>query len=195
MSKGKMSSNIRRIRLEKNMTLKDLGEKTDLSISYLSMIERGLTSISLSTLQKISEALGVGQTELSVQDPHSHDGIVRSYQSSFVKLESSNSIFSDLIDNDIFIPRPFDSKLITILQSHNIVPSFLFTHSGEEFIYILEGMLTLLMGKQTYVLSAGDSAHYHSSIPHEWLNRTDRLVKFLAINSDPHADYYGHPDE
>lgn len=39
MSKGKMSSNIRRIRLEKNMTLKDLGEKTDLSISYLSMIE------------------------------------------------------------------------------------------------------------------------------------------------------------
>ncbi|NLK02497.1 MAG: cupin domain-containing protein [Clostridiaceae bacterium] len=194
MTEDKIGSNIRKIRLEKGMTLKELGEKAELSISYLSMLERGLCSLSLATLQNIAEALDVNKSELTIPAPDPENGLVRSYQRPSIKLEGSTLIYNYLVD-DKYTPRKFNPIKVTILPSHSIIPTVPYKHGGEEFIYVLEGTLTLILDKQSYSLSEGDSTHYNSSIPHEWLNYTDRLVVVLAINSYPHADYYGDKTE
>ena len=54
-----LGDQIRSIRKRQEITLKELAEKTGLSIGYISQIERNLTDPSLSTLRKISGALGV----------------------------------------------------------------------------------------------------------------------------------------
>lgn len=49
----KLGEKIKTARLAKKMTLKELAEKTQLSISFLSMVERGLTSAAVVSLKKI----------------------------------------------------------------------------------------------------------------------------------------------
>lgn len=61
-----MNSNIgfsiKKLRKNKKMTLKDVSEKTNLSISFLSQVERSICSVTLESLRKISEALEVSPT-------------------------------------------------------------------------------------------------------------------------------------
>lgn len=44
------------------------------------------------------------------------------------------------------------------------------THAGEEFLYVIEGEVSLTLEGKSFVLHAGDSAHYQSTVPHSWVN-------------------------
>ena len=54
-----LGEQVRNIRKKRGITLKELAEKTGLSIGYISQIERNLTDPSLSTLRKLSAALDI----------------------------------------------------------------------------------------------------------------------------------------
>lgn len=53
---------------------------------------------------------------------------------------------------------------------------------GKNFIYVLEGILTLLHKDREYSLYPGDSAHYLSTDEHNWTNKTNKVVKFLCVS-------------
>ncbi|TGV29593.1 cupin domain-containing protein, partial [Mesorhizobium sp. M00.F.Ca.ET.186.01.1.1] len=63
-----------------------------------------------------------------------------------------------------------------------------FVHKGQEFVYVLEGVLTLLIGEEEHDLHPGDSIHMDSTTPHNWLNRTGEVVRFLCVNSAAEKD-------
>ncbi len=56
---NEIAEKIRNLRKEKNLTLKDLGEKTGLSISFLSQVENSSSSLAITSLKKIADALNV----------------------------------------------------------------------------------------------------------------------------------------
>ncbi|GAE00795.1 DNA-binding protein [Clostridium botulinum B str. Osaka05] len=49
---NEIAEKIRNLRKEKNLTLKDLGEKTGLSISFLSQVENNSSSLAITSLKK-----------------------------------------------------------------------------------------------------------------------------------------------
>ena len=53
------------------------------------------------------------------------------------------------------------------------------THEGEEFIYVLEGQVTVYYGNDTFVLEKGDSIYLDSIVQH--LVTTVSRAKILAI--------------
>lgn len=59
-------------------------------------------------------------------------------------------------------------------------------HSGEEFVYVLEGEATLYYGEETYRLEAGDSVYYDSVVPHFLANESDRPARVLAVLYTPY---------
>ncbi|PMQ01457.1 MAG: XRE family transcriptional regulator [Dictyoglomus sp. NZ13-RE01] len=62
---------IKKLRKERRMTLEELSKKTGLSLSYLSLIERGLKNPSLKALQKIADSFGISPVLLfSSEDFH-----------------------------------------------------------------------------------------------------------------------------
>lgn len=61
---GDLGERIKRHRLEKRMSLRNLGAKTGLAPSFLSDIERGIRRPSLDSLERISEVLGINMSEL-----------------------------------------------------------------------------------------------------------------------------------
>jgi transcriptional regulator with XRE-family HTH domain len=169
------------LRIAKGLTLKELSEKTNLSVSFLSQAENGLTSIAIMSLRKIAEALEKDLT-FFFDTPKSHrDMIVRSHEQEIIRIDESKFIHFNL-GSEITNKR-FDPILVNILPSKSKEEIIPYAHDGEEFIYILEGICTVFINDRTYELYPGDSTHFPSTIPHTWGNLTNKVVKILAINS------------
>lgn len=175
----KLGVKMRELRKQKKITLKEVSEKTGLSISFLSQLENSKTSATLESLKKISEALGVNPSYFfSQKDHHSRSIITRSEENSS-SLKRSKFIYSDLtgnMENPLFLPN-----LIILNPGDNRGNNF--THKGQEFLYVLEGSLTLLLNEEEHILFPNDSIFINATSPHYWLNKTNKPVKFLCISA------------
>lgn len=172
-----LGSNIRKIRTENNLTLNELSQKTDLSISFLSQLERGKSSATLESLKKISLALGTNPSYFfDDADMHQTENVnfeKRELQSERILYENLNKRLS----NPAFSPL-----MITLKPGDN--EGDLFTHKGQEFLYVIEGELTVQIEDEKYVLNKGASIMLDSNIKHYWYNYTQDDVKFLCIAYD-----------
>ena len=67
-------------------------------------------------------------------------------------------------------------------------------HSGEEFVYVLTGVVTLWLEDRQYALYPGDSIQIHSNQPHNWANNTNKVAELLSINypNPLRSDTAGH---
>lgn len=172
---------INELRSSQGMTLKDLSEKVNLSASFISQAERGLTSITINTLKKIAEALGVELNYFFTPPKCHRPMIVRSYEQEVFRIDESKFIYYNLGSD---IPNgQFDPMLITILPGQRPEEVMASEHPGEEFIYVLEGILTIFLENKQYELYPGDSIHMSSTVPHDWVNLTGKLVKILVVSS------------
>lgn len=173
---------INKIRKERKMTLKELSEKTSLSTGYLSQFERGLTSIAIESLQTISKALDVdmdaffSKPKSKIKD---ESPIIRSYDREIGKISTKiiqYYLVKDL-ENAAFLPRIYE-----VMPKDQDAHAKTYVHEGVEFIYILEGILTLSYKNQIYEMYPEDSAYISSEIAHNWENNTNKKVKMLVIN-------------
>jgi len=61
---ARFASNVRRLRGKKKLSQKALADKVGISVSYVSMLERGQRSPPLETIEKMAKALGVTPSAL-----------------------------------------------------------------------------------------------------------------------------------
>lgn len=172
---------IKELRIKKGITLKELSEDTALSIGFLSQLERGMTTISVDLLEKVSNILGVSITYFFDIPARTNDKILRSYEQLPFDIEEGGTIqfyLSTNLKDKSFIPRLIE--ILPQIREEKILP---YSHEGEEFIYILEGILTLYMDDIRYELYPEDSAHINSKTTHNWANYTNKKVRLIAINS------------
>jgi glyoxylate utilization-related uncharacterized protein len=80
------------------------------------------------------------------------------------------------VGNKKMLPR-----LIELLPNNSDKPLDIYPHGGEEFVYVLEGILTLAIDYEQHDLFPGDSAHYDSGVPHNWGNYTNKQLNSLWL--------------
>ncbi|MCM3144201.1 XRE family transcriptional regulator [Brevibacillus sp. MER 51] len=170
---------IKSLRVGKKKTLKQIAEKTQLSISFLSQVERGKSSITLESLKKISEALGVSPGYFFSGESIGGNERVHRASRARSQLQRAPFMYEDLSGQ---LANPSLVPILVTLSPHG-EKGTPFAHKGQEFIYVLEGVLTLLLGEEEHDLFPGDSIHMESSVPHNWVNRTGEVTKFLCVNS------------
>lgn len=180
MIKDEIGAQIKKLRNDKNMTLKQLSELTGLSIGFLSQLERGMTSVAIDTLLKIASVLDVSINYFFPEDnPQNDDPVLRRYEQKIILSDRNNfiqySLSKNLSDKEM-LPR-----LIEILPRKTYEKVNLYSHEGEEFIYILEGILTYYYKNQKYDLYPGDSLHIHSNEIHNWENNTNNVVRLIEV--------------
>lgn len=173
---------IKNLRNEKKYTLKYVSENTGLSIGFLSQLERGMTSIAIDSLDKIAKLLDVELSSFFNMESKTKDcHIVRRYEhkANVVNPEIIEySLSSNMTDFDL-LPR-----LVEVMPAlENETELELYSHDGEEFIYILEGILTLQIDEEIFSLYPGDSAHVHSNVKHNWKNDSNHIVRFLTVHT------------
>ena len=177
---------VNKLRKSTRMTLKELSDATGLSQGFLSKFERGQTTIAVDSLLQIATALGTSIDQLLSQHDAPEDKeqgpkiVHRSYENSVLYMENNfinYQISDNYADMDIF------PKLIVLLPTQNTDHSALFAHKGQEFVYVLEGILTIKISNDTYDLFPGDTAHFKSNVQHTWYNNTNRNTVILTIHT------------
>lgn len=171
---------VKKLRKDHGYTLKDLSTKLNLSVGFLSQFERGVTTIAVEHLVKIATLFDVSINYFFSETTEPEETIIRSYNQQVLRIINDN-IYKSLS------PHPQDKqmmpKLVEMLPAMTNEHVATYPHEGEEFIYVLAGILTLVINGSEQQLYPGDSAHYPSSQPHNWANYTNIVVKFLAIHT------------
>lgn len=175
-----LGEKIRKKRIEKNMSLKELAEKIDLTASFLSQVERELAEPSITSLRKIAEALDVPIFYFLLDDEQ-HSPVVRKNQRKVLRFPQSHLTY-ELLSPDL--NRQME-VLIGRLDPGAASGEADSTHPGEECILVLEGKMDIKIGEETYTLEEGDSIYYFASIPHFLYNSGDKPLVFLSVITPP----------
>ncbi|WP_322048626.1 cupin domain-containing protein [Paraburkholderia sp. J67] len=156
---------IRALRQRLSQTLDQTATAAGISKPFLSQVERGLASPSLTSLSGIARALGVTM-QYFVETPSEERSVKRGDQLEFFGFADSANLFARLTNTSD--GRQLESILVRLPVGNT--RSEVTTHAGEEFLYVIDGELSLELEGKAFVLQTGDSAHYQSTVPHSWSN-------------------------
>jgi len=175
-----VATSLRELREARGISMRTLATKSGLSANALSMIERGKTSPSVSTLYKLADALGVSITAFFGAETEKKQ-VVLIKADERTRMSFTRGVF-EALGGEQFSGRvePFMLTLESGASSgpHNIV------HSGHEFVFCLRGRLEYYVEKQIIELSTGDSLLFASKMQHRWKNSSKNVVNALIIISD-----------
>ena len=178
-----VGSRIRDLRREHKFSLETIADRTDLSIGFLSQIERGLSSPSLRVLATLADVLGVGIAALFGARPSGDaaSGVVtREVQRAELKLWRTG------ISKQLLSPAGTESRLnlfLVHMEPGGNTGDELYAHDGEEAGLVLEGEMILTVDAETWTLKQGDSFRFASRRPHRFSNPAeDAKAVVLWVN-------------
>ena len=169
---------IKELRKQKGLTLKDLSEKTNLSISFLSQMERGKSAITMVSLKKIADVLEMPMKELFSEPDVKEEFVSNSRAHILLGMQRSYEEFSLLSGR--FEGRKLDGFHL------KMAPNFLdmeeTSHEGEELFLVLKGKATAIVDGVEYTANEGETIHFPSTRPHKIVNTENtELVMFSVI--------------
>ncbi len=175
---------IKVLRELKGFSLKDVAERAGFSTALISQMENHLVSPSLGTLINLAKALNVKVGDFFGETHEEPYAIVRKDErktvSRFASKEGVKYGYS-------YESLGFEKKnrhmepFIVTLEPATIKNSKTSTHEGEEFIYVLEGEMEVILGNHRDVLYPGDSIYYDSTVPHRVQCHQERITRILAV--------------
>jgi len=162
--------------------LRDLSRLTGFSIGFLSLVERGQSSLALTSLYKVAKALGsdVGdffQANGAASQPHPPPHVTRADEHTEITIAGSKRTYRLLSDRAP--DRVLEPLLVTVQPTDTIEEPY--SHDGEEFAYVLDGELLYIIADKEYRLSAGDSIYFPATVPHAIHNDTGKPVRVLWV--------------
>jgi transcriptional regulator with XRE-family HTH domain len=191
-----LGEKIKILRKQSRMTLQELSDRSHVSKSLLSQIERGISVPTVTKLQKIAQALRLNMSELflEIETDRNHNGdglsvlaadesnlpiVVRKRQRK--KMITPWGAVHEMLSPDL----QHKIEFILIQQPVGTRVSELYAHEGEECGLVLEGRFKGIFGEHEFILEPGDSIYYDSSIPHRWENGGDVEVKAIWAITPP----------
>jgi len=165
---------LRRLREAKDLSMEVLAHDTGYTVDFLKEIEEGKTAPPVAVVLQLGRVLKVDMDQLqenrdkeaSKQRTKSHKKRVASY--AYEPLTASGD------------EKHLRAYLVTIEQKteHKGVE---YHHEGEEFIYVLQGGLTIQVGQNTSTLKKGECINFDSSLSHKLSNPTQEKAELLVI--------------
>ena len=168
---------LRELRAERGWSLAEVSHRSGLSVSFLSSVERGTSSISVGNLFKLADAYGTTVPGLGPDRPPGPRSMVHPGDRRQFVAASGRVLIEDLIAS----PGALEAQRIEVQPGGGSGEAY--THPGEEFIYVLDGCLGFLIDEaEEYRLGEGDSLCFRSERSHRWWNDGDTAAIVLWIN-------------
>lgn len=188
-----IGAKIKSIRESKQLSLEEVSERSGLSTEQIERIENNVDFPSLAPLIKIARVFGVrlgtfldDQSELGPVVSRKKDNAADNNSIDFTnnsahhrKHMEYHSLSQDKSGRHM---EPF---LIHIAPSEADADFVLSSHEGEEFIYVLDGVVEINYGKNTYILEEGDSIYYDSIVAHHVHAAADQSAKIIGVVYTP----------
>lgn len=168
---------LRALRTKRKLSLAALAEIVGLSVSFLSAVELGQSSISVGNLFKLAEALGTTVPGLGSDDRTQDRRVVHPAERPRYIAGQGRVVIEDLIAT----PGAIEAQRIELAPNGGSEESY--AHSGEEFIHVLSGQVTFWIDERDrYDLREGDSLNFRSTQLHRWQNTAAIPAVVLWIN-------------
>jgi transcriptional regulator with XRE-family HTH domain len=160
-----MSVRLKMLRKQSGMTLDTLGQLTGLTKSYLSKVERGLSTPSISVALKLAEALRVDVESLfagrAAREPVT---IVRKTERIALTSGAENGeprvqMIGGGPDERALLP-------FVLRPPADFAASTFKEHAGDEFLFVHRGAIEVEVGGKTVGLKTGDAMHFNAALPH-----------------------------
>ena len=180
---SKLGEKIKRIRLDRGLSLKELSVKSGISAAAIHKIESNGIIPTITTMMKISDALGK-EVSYFIEERRGKKDVF------FVPAQKRESIFTfkkGLTLHGISAKKYGDFMMTAAYAEVDVAASSgrkPMKHRGEELIYCLKGKMELRIGDETYTLGPGDSIHFRTDINHRWKNTGNtpaELIWVLAV--------------
>lgn len=181
---------IKSLRETKEISIAELAERTGLAEEQINRIENNVDIPSLAPLIKIARALGVrlgtfldDQDEIGAVVYHKDEEMKETISFSNNAMDTRThmrylSLAKSKSDRHM---EPF----IVDIEATNDTEYILSSHEGEEFIYVMEGVIEVSHGKKNHVIKAGDTIYYDSIVPHHVHGYNGQAAKILAVVYTP----------
>lgn len=174
---GSIGPHLRRLRTERGLSLAQVAKEIGISLGFLSSLERSQMTASVGTLRKLTDFF---QTNiLDFFDPAESASRLVPPDKRKV-LDAGPGVRMELLAWGNTVMEPHLFRIAPQADSGEF-----YTHEGEEFIYVLRGVLHISLDGEQYRLKPGDSFYFESSVPHHWNNPGHNETLLLWINTPP----------
>ena len=169
---------LRRLRLQRKYSLARVAQAANVSVGFLSALERGQMSASVATLRRLARFYHLNI--LALFDPsEANPGRVRPQDRKV--LEADPGVRMELLSWGNTVMEP---HLFRVAPSAGSGESY--SHEGEEFLFILRGCLEISLDDgEPHRLEEGDSFYFESSAQHRWSNPGKKEAWVLWVNTPP----------
>lgn len=171
---------IRMLREQRRLSQRELSEASGISRNALSLIERGQTSPTVSTLKGLARALSVDINAFF--QPFDESRVVFTKADQRPHLSLDQGVLADLgLGMFEHLVTPLLLQLDPGARSGQPL-----AHEGQDFVFCLSGEILYLVNGRGYVLEPGDSLFFDGRLPHRFSNTGGDVATMLIILSTPH---------
>jgi transcriptional regulator with XRE-family HTH domain len=169
-----IASALRARRKRMGLTLQDLADKSGLSAPFLSQVERDYTMPSITSLIAIAKALEV-DIHYFISPPLPSQIVRRACDPEL--LDKGNAIRYECLTGK-HGERQMEALIMTIPPKMSAPVT---TLGGEGFYYVLDGKLSVTLGRETFILGNGDSVHFDQRHPFIMTNVSRKMLRLLWV--------------
>jgi len=184
---NKIPSRLKELRKRRNLTLQQLAEKAGCTKSYISQLEKGTSSPSVSMLGRLAEALEIPVADLIRDESGADQGnrLLRKNDRRTIQYPDGK-VISQLLTRGVFQKKM--QPLLSVIE-----PGGMLNDSGnmshpkgaEEFVLVLKGAIEFEIGSERFTLQQGDTLYFDGDLPHRWMNRSKQTAEVLFIWTPP----------
>ncbi len=173
-----LGSKLKEMRLRKNLTQEELANRCELTKGYISQLENDLTSPSIATLADLLTALGSDLADFFREE--AEEKIVFTKEE-YIEKQSEGMLWTWVIPNaQKNMMEPVLVELEAGAETPEDVP-----HEGEEFGYVLEGRIAVVIAGRSKTVKKGESFYYSAGKAHCIVNKGKGKARFLWVSTPP----------
>jgi transcriptional regulator with XRE-family HTH domain len=167
---------LKRVRLERGMTLEDLSQKCGYSKALISRVENGAIYPSPTSLEKMVSALGMKLYDLFLSVERGPVSIVRRDEGH--RFNTDAKVSTEHLVTDFATKKMGATKVTVELGFDSGGQSVV---HGEQFIFVLSGKIEVTIGERTQKLVAGDSLYMADGTTYTWCNVANGKTELLRV--------------
>ena len=177
-SEQQVGDHLRDERTRQGFSVRALAARAGCSPSFISQVEHGQASPSISSLERLVQALGMTLGDFfraaappSVVRPHERAALTNSWSGAQIETLAPARAANAL------------QPMMITLEPGGQSASPPFARDGESFAFVCEGDVLLTLGDAIHRLSRGDAATFSSETPHRWENSGQDLARMVVVSA------------
>lgn len=179
MIEKKLGSVVRELRLNRKLGLRTLAEQTGFSPAFISQVENGQASPSISSMERIARALGVTLGEFFHATEEPRTSIARASERVGLAFQWSKAHIEAL--GQVDAERELEGMIVTI-QPGGTSGREPASHTHDQLAFLFSGELELTLGDETHIMLCGDSATIRAGVARRWRNISKQPAQVVIVS-------------